>query len=407
VTARDLAARERTADTMLLVHPGPTYAGVRVLVRNPGGRDTVQVLVRTVAASTGQPALLRGVTLEVVRDSDGAPIPGTKRTLDLSKGLDAPTVALPAPDEKTRAGFSAVVRDADGRLMSKAFFSAIVADDPKPARLDAPDIVRSDDTVFVWVGERAGEKRGGGLLAILGGGVQRALPLPGGTGRAEVTFRASESFYPDVSLQAAVAYPRRNEPAHLAWPHGAMTIGDQVRALEIAVDAPKTVAAGATITVRGAVRRVNGWRVPGVRGAITMVREAVLSRARYAELDAEIDFMRTRNYGSAHWDVFEEIVEPFDVTDGWPLGDLDGGGGGGGTGHRRKEPPLPAPEPRWRDATAVFLPDLAADTNATLTATFRAPATRGLYRIRVVASAPLPAGAPGSFGSANTWIDVR
>jgi hypothetical protein len=41
-----------------------------------------------------------------------------------------------------------------------------------------------------------------------------------------------------------------------------------------------------------------------------------------------------------------------------------------------------------------------------VTATISAPVRGGLYRIRVVASAPLPAGAPGPFGSADAWLDV-
>jgi hypothetical protein len=50
---------------------------------------------------------------------------------------------------------------------------------------------------------------------------------------------------------------------------------------------------------------------------------------------------------------------------------------------------------------------VAAGAQNTVTATFKAPATPGLYRVRIVASTPMPTGAPARFGSANAWIEVR
>ena len=103
--------------------------------------------------------------------------------------------------------------------------------------------------------------------------------------------------------------------------------------------------------------------------------------------------------------MFGDIVPPYRVTDGWPLTGLIASTSSG-SGCGSLEPPFGAPEPRWIEPTAAFFPDLAADAGGAVTATISAPTRGGLYRIRVVASAPLPAGAPGLFGSADAWLDI-
>ena len=185
------------------------------------------------------------------------------------------------------------------------------------------------------------------------------------------------------------------------------------RALEIAiltipdVTASKPARAGQPVVVRAVVRRVDGAPVPGTRVTIAVVAEAVLARGRYPSLASHMGFLRTRNGASAHWDMFGDIVPPYRVTDGWELNGRLGFSGSGGIGCGGIEPPFGAPEPRWIEPTAAFFPDLAADAGGAVTATITAPTRGGLYRIRVIASAPLPAGAPGLFGSADAWLDVR
>ncbi|HXU02721.1 MAG TPA: hypothetical protein VN903_17270, partial [Polyangia bacterium] len=108
-----------------------------------------------------------------------------------------------------------------------------------------------------------------------------------------------------------------------------------------------------------------------------------------------------------HSPVRGDIVPPFVAANGWMLSGDNLGFLGGGIGDRGVAPPMPPPTYRWSEATAAFVADLAADAEGAVTTPVVAPARGGVYRVRVFASAPLPGGAPGLFGSADMWIDFR
>jgi len=140
--------------------------------------------------------------------------------------------------------------------------------------------------------------------------------------------------------------------------------------------------------------------------AIAVVDETALSRTHNISIISEIYFSRYRNDGAAHWDMFDDVVAPFVAGNGWmlSLGEI---GSTGGIGCGGLVPPPPPPEPRWSEPTAAFEADLAGDAEGAVMTTIPASTPAGLYRVRVFASAPLPGGAPGLFGSADMWIDFR
>ena len=233
VRSPDRSGRDRTAEAFFLVHPGATYVALHAAEQNRDRRGTsVRVGIRAVSTA-GTPAAPRGVTLELDEDDDTL-VGGSKRPVDLSSGRATVDVALPAPSDKGGAGYWVIVRDAGGQLLSRTSVGEPSGDED-PVALHAPATARPGETVRIGVDERADTKRAGGLVAILGGGVQRALPLPAGAGRAIVATVAGESFYPRVDLEAAVLYPRRDDPAHLAWLRSSITVPEATRALEIAI----------------------------------------------------------------------------------------------------------------------------------------------------------------------------
>ena len=405
-TAHDTAGHDRTAETTLLVHPLPNYAAVLEEEQEQDPRHpTAKIHVWSVSAA-GAPMPLPGTTLELEKYGSGALVPGSTRSLNLSNASLGVEVALPALDEKTNSGFWAVVRDAGGSVMSRTFVNPTDPTEPPPIAVWAPYVVRPGETFSVDIGQRTDVKRAGGLLAILGGGVQRAVPFAPGAGPISLEIVAGASFYPDVTLDAAIAYPSRNQPAHLAWLSGRTRAPQVSASIWVTVTAPHVAHGGERVSVSARFRRLNGAGVPRARAAIAVVSEAAFSRGRYAELASDMHFLDYRQDGSAHWDMFDDIVKPFAVTDGWSLGGL-GTLGQYGHGCGGLEPPLAAPQPRWRDATVAFFPDLTTSAENEVAATFVAPATPGLYRVRVVVSAPLGTGTPPWFGTGNAWIDVR
>ena len=190
---------------------------------------------------------------------------------------------------------------------------------------------------------------------------------------------------------------------------------EATRALEIAiltipdVNALKPARAGQPVVVRAVVRRVDGAPVPGnARRPSPWSRRPCWRADTDPSLASDIGFLRRRNDDSVALGHVRRHRPALPRhrrlgADRPPQRSSASGGSNCGS----VEPAFGAPEPRWIEPTAAFFPDLAADASGAVTATISAPTRGGLYRIRVVASAPLPAGAPGLFGSADAWLDIR
>ncbi|HXU05623.1 MAG TPA: hypothetical protein VN903_31910, partial [Polyangia bacterium] len=275
----------RLASVVLLVHPRPYHVALKIAHLRPDS-DLAQVSIRAVSL-TGAPVAPHGVTLELDEDSTGALMPGSRCDVDLSSGRATLDIELPRARRSTQDTYALVARDATGQMLARQEVAGWVP--PNPPTVSA----RPGDVVPFAIAGRE-QPRAGGLVAILGGGVQRALPLPAASGPGTVKLSAGEAFYPRVTLDVAAMHARRDDPATLEWSGGEIVVPESSRGLAITVltipefNELRPARTNQSLVLRAIVRRDDGRIAPGARVSIAVVDEAIFSRMGNVFLDSEI-----------------------------------------------------------------------------------------------------------------------
>ncbi|MCB9706516.1 MAG: hypothetical protein H6711_32015 [Myxococcales bacterium] len=439
VEVRDVSFQGIGAEASYLVHPAAYYLAIAVPERTPAAGDRYDVPLRAithegkrVAASAVQVSIERTSREPVYRSEGGRKVlygyeektrPVKKCALDLSAGGDDRTCALSKLSEGTYT-ITARGREGGHETLSEASFwvrrrsgSAPVEWQRPPALSVQPSAneVHPGEPLQVVVG--APWELEPGLLVVERDGIRERHPLRFKDGRAEVDFKADDTWTPGVHFEAyAVRSPGKGALPKLERARSSVAQGYEHRRLGVVVDAPSEARPGQEATVKVTIRDAEGAPSAG-RLALWAVDEAVLSLTEYEVPDLLPSFIPATSQGVDERDDFATLRLPFvaGASDPWLDGDVGGlglmgtgaGGGGAGYGARGRAAGVPPPARSRFETTPVFLADLAIGEGGTRSVKVTFPDNLTTFRVFAVASDRLvDRESPGRFGLGDARVRV-
>jgi uncharacterized protein YfaS (alpha-2-macroglobulin family) len=428
VTIRDESLRSESAQVSYWVHPSAIALGLRA--EQTPERKGLRVWLKAVDPSQRRVAV-SGLLVQVRSEESNVLVKSTKVNLPAAgepsefefAGLDEGRyrVSAEAYDglRPVRTEVTARVQEVWPHVKKKPHRvarQAPSADDSPSIKL--PEIGRVGDTITVVV--RAPKQARSGLLGFVRGEVQHALPLQFHAGVARVRVRVPDSWFPEVSVHAAVAIPGGRghgqdvaSKAMLLQAEEQLQIAPDHRSLKVAVRGPESSGPNAEVTYHVAVRDRGGRPVPAARLSAWAVDEGLLTLADYQIPNLVAAFAFRPEGEIVRVDSFGQLIEPFlekELEEIGMSGSGYGAGSGGLGGRRASTPDLVEGSVHVRsrfETTPFFAGDIELDAQGEATIKFRLPDNLTRFRLTVVAAAPSEKDGPYvRFGHAETKIQV-